>query len=109
MIRAHPMLSTRQQEVLALVLQGESEKTAAQQLGISPHTVHIHIKKLYLRFGVKTRGELFAHIFAAATGKAPSYLSDLLYGRVGQKTDAVNPLIAQPSSQQRVRRRDLLQ
>lgn len=53
-------LSERQSDVLQLLLRGMSEKEVARQLGVSTHTVHTHVKKLYAEFGVSSRGELLA-------------------------------------------------
>ena len=53
-------LSERQADVLQLLLRGMSEKEVARQLGVSTHTVHTHVKKLYAEFGVSSRGELLA-------------------------------------------------
>lgn len=53
-------LSGRQTDVLHLLLRGMSEKEAARELGVSTHTVHTHVKKLYAQFGVSSRGELLA-------------------------------------------------
>ena len=53
-------LSGRQTDVLHLLLRGMSEKEVARELGVSTHTVHTHVKKLYTQFGVSSRGELLA-------------------------------------------------
>ena len=53
-------LSDRQREVLILLLRGHSEKEVASSLGVSTHTVHTHVKRLYTEFGVSSRGELLA-------------------------------------------------
>lgn len=53
-------LSDRQTDVLHLLLQGRSEKEVARELGVSTHTVHTHVKKLYIEFNVSSRGELLA-------------------------------------------------
>lgn len=53
-------LSTRQRDVLRLLLRGLSEKEAANELGVSTHTVHTHVKRLYTEFDVTSRGELLA-------------------------------------------------
>lgn len=53
-------LSGRQTDVLHLLLRGMSEKEVARELGVSTHTVHTHVKKLYAQFGVSSRGELLA-------------------------------------------------
>ena len=53
-------LSARQRDVLRLLLQGHSEKQVAADLGVSTHTVHTHVKRLYSEFDVSSRGELLA-------------------------------------------------
>ena len=53
-------LSGRQLDVLRLLLQGHSEKEVARDLGVSTHTVHTHVKRLYTEFDVSSRGELLA-------------------------------------------------
>jgi hypothetical protein len=46
------------QQVLLCLLQGDSEKHAADRLAISRHTVNRHVQRLSGRFGVHSRGEL---------------------------------------------------
>jgi DNA-binding CsgD family transcriptional regulator len=58
-----PELSTRQRQVLLRVMAGDSEKQIARLLSLSPHTVHDHMKQIYLRFGVNSRTELLAMFF----------------------------------------------
>ena len=53
-------LSARQEDVLHLLLRGLSEKEVARELGVSTHTVHTHVKRLYGEFDVSSRGELLA-------------------------------------------------
>jgi len=53
-------LSPRLQQTLARLLKGDSEKQIAFRYGISPHTVHDYVKKLYKRLSVSSRGELMA-------------------------------------------------
>jgi DNA-binding CsgD family transcriptional regulator len=53
-------LPPRQREVLVCLMNGDTERQAARKLGISPHTVHDHVKLLHGRFGVASRGELLA-------------------------------------------------
>ena len=59
-ILAEKDLSGRQTDVLHLLLRGMSEKEVARELGVSTHTVHTHVKKLYAEFDVSSRGELLA-------------------------------------------------
>jgi DNA-binding CsgD family transcriptional regulator len=47
-------------DTLQHLLSGDSEKEVAVKLGLSQHTVHIHVKNLYKRLSVCSRGELMA-------------------------------------------------
>lgn len=53
-----PALPYRLQQVLACLLQGDSEKQIAARLGLSPHTVNRHVQRLYKEFGLHSRAEL---------------------------------------------------
>ena len=53
-------LSPRAEETLDGLLAGLSEKEIADQMGLSPHTVHQYVKELHRRYGVRSRGELMA-------------------------------------------------
>lgn len=55
-----PGISPRERQTLGHLLAGDSEKQVARKLGISPHTVHVHVKRLYRHFEVSSRGELLA-------------------------------------------------
>jgi DNA-binding NarL/FixJ family response regulator len=50
-------LSSREFEVLSLIAKGIAMHEVARLLTISPHTVGTHVKKLYQRLGVHSRGE----------------------------------------------------
>jgi DNA-binding CsgD family transcriptional regulator len=54
-------LPPRLRQTLALLLEGESEKSVAARLELSPATVHQYVTALYRRFGVSSRAELMAH------------------------------------------------
>jgi DNA-binding CsgD family transcriptional regulator len=53
-------LPRRQREALECLLRGDSEKSAAAKMGVSPHTLHNYVKALYAAFGVSSRSELLA-------------------------------------------------
>lgn len=57
------VLPPRLRQVLGCLVEGDSEQQVAHRLGISPHTVHQHVKRLHRLFGVSSRGELLAHWF----------------------------------------------
>jgi DNA-binding NarL/FixJ family response regulator len=56
--RRLPLLSEREQAVLAEVLAGLGNKDIAEKLAISEHTVKAHLQHLYLKLGVHRRVEL---------------------------------------------------
>jgi DNA-binding NarL/FixJ family response regulator len=53
-------LSPRLRQTLEALLVGDSEKQVAIKLKVSPHTVHVYVKRLYKHFGASSRGELHA-------------------------------------------------
>jgi len=53
-------LSKRMKDTLQHLLAGDSEKEVAAKLGLSQHTIHIHVKNLYKRLAVCSRAELMA-------------------------------------------------
>jgi DNA-binding CsgD family transcriptional regulator len=57
-------LSNRQRQVLLQLLSGDSVKQIAQKLSLSAFTVNGHLKTIYERFHVSSRGELLAQFLA---------------------------------------------
>lgn len=60
----HHLLSSRERQIVTLVLQGHSTDSAARHLDISPGTVKIHRRNLYRKLGIATQAELFAAFLA---------------------------------------------
>jgi DNA-binding NarL/FixJ family response regulator len=50
-------LSRREQEILALLAEGLSNKLIAARLGISPETVNVHLRRIYEKLHVHSRTE----------------------------------------------------
>ncbi|VTU32491.1 MULTISPECIES: response regulator [unclassified Variovorax] len=50
-------LTERETEILRLTAKGLSFETIGQLIGISPHTVVAHVKKIYRKLAVHSRGE----------------------------------------------------
>lgn len=55
-----PLLSPRQEEVLYAVTDGLTDKEAGELLGVSARTVHYHVERLRVAFGVGRKRELVA-------------------------------------------------
>lgn len=51
-------LTSRERDVLTNLLQGRTNKQAAQQLGISPRTVEVHRMRIMRKFGAKNAVDL---------------------------------------------------
>jgi DNA-binding CsgD family transcriptional regulator len=66
---AEPDVAPRIRETLRCLLVGDSEKQIAGKLGISQHTVHVYVKRLYRHYDVNSRGELLAR-FVSGNGHA---------------------------------------
>jgi DNA-binding CsgD family transcriptional regulator len=60
-------LTPGQLRVLACLVDGKTEKETAHALGISPHTVHNHVRDIYLHMEVRSRGELMAKFIQASS------------------------------------------
>lgn len=56
-------LSERERQVTLLCMQGLSTKQMAAALAVSPYTVQDHLKAIFAKTGVGTRGELVGQIF----------------------------------------------
>ena len=52
-----PQLSSREAEVLGLVVKGFTFPEIADLLGLSPHTVTTHVRRIYRKLEVRSRGE----------------------------------------------------
>jgi DNA-binding CsgD family transcriptional regulator len=51
-------LSAREHDIVELVLADLKESAMGARLGISPHTVHTHLERLYRKLGVRGRVQL---------------------------------------------------
>ena len=60
-------LTARESEILQLIAQGNSVSGTAKALGLSPHTVATHIKRIYGKLAVNSRVQAVNR--ARATGQ----------------------------------------
>jgi DNA-binding CsgD family transcriptional regulator len=63
-------LTQREQEIVRGVARGLSNRELASALFLSPHTVRDHLKAVFSKVGVASRGELVAKLFAEHYGPA---------------------------------------
>jgi DNA-binding CsgD family transcriptional regulator len=63
-------LTPREQEITRAVARGLSNVEIAGELFLSPHTVRDHLKAIFAKVGVGSRGELVAKLFAEHYGPA---------------------------------------
>ena len=63
-------LTPREQEITRGVARGLANQEIAVELFLSPHTVRDHLKAIFSKVGVSSRGELVAKLFAEHYGPA---------------------------------------
>jgi DNA-binding CsgD family transcriptional regulator len=73
------VLTTRECQVVQLVLRGHSVKEAAAKLGIAPATVKLHRRNLYAKLDVTSQASLFS-LFLDAVCSAENAFDDPLAG-----------------------------
>ena len=57
-------LSPRESGIVRAVFDGASERRIAEQLGLSPHTVHTYLWRVYRKLQINSREELLVRVFA---------------------------------------------
>ncbi len=80
-------LSRREREVVALLLQGKSNKLIALSLGISESTVEFHLRNVYAKFQVSSRVELILKLGNPTGGAQTDKLGYSTVDRLGENTE----------------------
>jgi DNA-binding NarL/FixJ family response regulator len=57
-------LTDREQQITSLIARGAGTADIAEELCLSAHTVRDHVKAIFAKVGVNSRGELVARLFA---------------------------------------------
>jgi len=68
---AKPVLSPREQEILALIATGASNKEAARELGVAESTVKIHVQHILRKLNLSTRVQAAVYATEHGLGKNP--------------------------------------
>ena len=68
-------LSFRQLQVVKCIFDGLDEPSAGHRLGVSSHTIHAHLSRLYKKMSVKSRCELVVRVFLAHLSRPGGRLS----------------------------------
>ncbi len=63
-------LSPREQEIVRAIFDDLTEARIGGRLGISSHTVHTYVERLYRKLDVRSRGELMVRVFHTHRGLA---------------------------------------
>jgi DNA-binding CsgD family transcriptional regulator len=56
--------SDRERQIVKGLFDDATESLIGDELGISPHTVHTHVERLYRKAGVTSRVQLVVRVFA---------------------------------------------
>jgi len=64
-------LTAREREVLALVVEGLTNRQIAARLSLSPHTVHRHVSNLFTKLGLSSRAAAVAFGIRHGIGASP--------------------------------------
>lgn len=67
-VREWLALTDRQMQIVALIAQGKTSETIAQELGLSRRTIESHRSRLLKAAGLSNSGELVARFFTAIAG-----------------------------------------
>lgn len=71
-------LTSRESEVVAMVLRGHSSEAIAAALRIAPGTVKIHRKNIYAKLGIGSQAELFSLFLASLSGAEASVRTNVM-------------------------------
>lgn len=69
-------LTQRESEIVQHIGQGADLNSVATQLGISPHTVRNHLKRIFRKLGIRSQTELLTRIIARERAQGRSHADE---------------------------------
>jgi DNA-binding CsgD family transcriptional regulator len=70
-----PLLTPREEQVVALVADGLTNREAAHELGISEHTVKKYLLRIFDKLGISTRVELVLYAVSHGEKRQAEWMS----------------------------------
>jgi len=67
------VLSEREREIMACLIQQLSDKEISEHLHIAPNTVHVHLVRIFRRLGAHNRGDAIRTFFRRCIGSSCCY------------------------------------
>ncbi len=64
-------LSARELEIVRCIFGGDKETKIAADIGISRHTVHSHVKRMYRKLEIRDHAELAVRVFETYVAMQP--------------------------------------
>jgi DNA-binding NarL/FixJ family response regulator len=68
------LLTPREEQVVALVADGLSNREVAAELGLSPHTIKKYLMRVFDKLGISTRVELVLYAFSHGENRAAEWM-----------------------------------
>lgn len=69
-VSGYDHLTSRERDVVAGLVSGDTDRQIASQLGVSPRTVHKHLEHVYQKLGVATRTAAVVRVIDRLPGRA---------------------------------------
>jgi len=72
--KGRPLLTSREEQVVALVADGQSNREVARELGLSEHTVKKYLLRIFDKLGISSRVELVLYAISHGENRPAEWL-----------------------------------
>lgn len=73
--KGRPLLTPREEQVVALVADGQSNREVAAELGLSEHTIKKYLLRIFDKLGISTRVELVLYAFSHGENRQAEWMA----------------------------------